>query len=58
MLETYQIYRIAECTIGQYDCAHDWRLTGTLAGICLEFDPNKGPNGKDAVSLWSAKKLN
>ena len=39
---TYQTYRIAECVIGATDCSYSWRLTGTLAGVCLQYDPNEG----------------
>ena len=43
MWKTYPTYLIIECTIGQNDCSQDWRLIGTLGGVCLEYDPNIGP---------------
>ena len=40
--KTYQTYGISECVIGSIDCSYNWKLLGTLNGICLEYDPNEG----------------
>ena len=29
---------------GDYDCAHDFKVVGTLKGACLELDPNESPD--------------
>ena len=43
---TYQTYGIAECVMGSRDCSYDWKLLGTMAGVCLEYDPNEGRKEK------------
>ena len=44
--KTYQTYGIDECVIGSHDCAYDWKLLGTLQGVCLEYNPNAGSSEK------------
>ena len=35
--ETRKNYALVLCRFGQIDCRKDWKLIGTLAGVCLRF---------------------
>lgn len=39
-MNTRPRYKIYSCLFGQNDCRREWRMLGTLNGICLSFDAN------------------